>query len=419
MPNNFSRFDRSIANFLTHLPRIKKPIKLMYQYFLFFLHKNEHLFNAKFSLNSPNLTAHTFFGYYDKSPINNAGYLLCHESSLDTSKYPDPHTPIRICLFSPDLKDLLWSDSTTTYNWQQGARLHWLNDDLFIYNDFDTTRSIFISKVISSKSLSQIKSFSFPVQDSFQTDFFLSINYRRLMTLRPDYGYRNLPKMTDLELHQLSTDGIWRVDYQTGDSELLVSIQEVCSIQPSSNFFSAYHKVNHVMISPDGDHFIFLHRYFIGQHRFDRLMLADSHTGELKLLSDYGMVSHYFWINDKTILSYMRGPEEIDSYYLIDIVSGVFRQFTALEGLGDGHPHVYGDWFITDTYPDKARMQQLNLVNWKTDEVKNLGEFFHGFEYYGESRCDLHPRFSRCGKVVFFDSVFSGKRKLYEMRLVD
>jgi Tol biopolymer transport system component len=76
---------------------------------------------------------------------------------------------------------------------------------------------------------------------------------------------------------------------------------------------------------------------------------------------------------------------------------------------------VHGDWFVTDTYPDKARMQHLIMANWKTGEARKLGEFFHGFEYDGQTRCDLHPRFSPDGKSIFFDSVFDGRRRLYRL----
>jgi hypothetical protein len=223
--------------------------------------------------------------------------------------------------------------------------------------------------------------------------------------------------MNEADLKRLDNDGIWRVDFQTGDARLLVSLADMCLVAPRPEFEGALHKANHVMISPDGSRFIFLHRYFIGQRRFDRLMLADAVTGDLKLLSGYGMVSHCFWADDKTILGYMRGPEYKDSYWLVDVETAEFKRLTCLDGLGDGHPHVVGDWFVTDTYPDKARMQHLFLVNWKTGEKKKLGEFFHGFEYSGETRCDLHPRLSKDGKTVFFDSVFDGKRRLYKMDL--
>ncbi len=60
-------------------------------------------------------------------------------------------------------------------------------------------------------------------------------------------------------------------------------------------------------------------------------------------------------------------------------------------------------------------MQHLLLCNWKSGEIRRLGEFFHGFAYFGETRCDLHPRFSPDGKKIYFDSVFNGRRGLYVM----
>jgi hypothetical protein len=60
-------------------------------------------------------------------------------------------------------------------------------------------------------------------------------------------------------------------------------------------------------------------------------------------------------------------------------------------------------------------MQHLTLNNLETGKSINLGEFFHGFKYYGETRCDLHPRFSHDGKSVFVDTVFEGQRKLKQI----
>ena len=415
--SSFNPIERAMARALGKFPFIKKLVKTAYSRLVYINHKKSYRFKSVCTLNSYDLDTEGFFGYYDKSPANKDGLILGHLSNTPTSSLASKDNSIEVALFSPGLVDKVWSASTFAFNWQQGARLHWLNDELFIYNDFDPSKQAYVSKVVSSVSFEHVKRFDYAVQDSYGTDYFLSLNYRRLMALRPDYGYRNLPDLTDEELKRLDNDGIWKVDYQTGEAKLLVSLEQMCAIAPYEASSDALHKANHFMISPNGSQFIFLHRYFVGQRRFDRLMLADSLTGDLKLLSGYGMVSHCFWADDKTILGYMRGPENKDAYWLVDTETGSFTHFSALDGLGDGHPHVHGDWFVADTYPDKARMQHLNLVNWKTGEVKQLGEFFHGFEYSGETRCDLHPRFSPCGKKVYFDSVFSGKRKLYEMEI--
>lgn len=415
--SSFNPIERAIARLLSKAPFLKKVAKTFYSRLVYIRHSKNYRYQTAFELKSFQFESESFFGYYDKSPNNNDGLVLAHLSKSATSGLPSVEHSVEVALFSPGLVEKIWSADTSTYNWQQGARLHWLDDEMFIYNDFDSVNQRYVSKVVSSKTSQQVKSFALPVQDSFGTDYFLSLNYRRLMSLRPDYGYRNLPLMIEAELRSLDKDGIWRTDYKTGESVLLISLAQMCEVAPRPEFADALHKVNHVMIAPDGSHFIFLHRYLIGQRRFDRLMLADSNTGELRILSDYGMVSHCFWADNKTILGYMRGPDNKDAYWLLDLDSASFTHFSALDGLGDGHPHVHGDWFVADTYPDKSRIQHLNLVNWKTGEVKKLGEFFQGFEYSGETRCDLHPRFSSCGKKVYFDSVFSGKRSLYEMEI--
>ena len=62
-------------------------------------------------------------------------------------------------------------------------------------------------------------------------------------------------------------------------------------------------------------------------------------------------------------------------------------------------------------------MKNLFIYNNDTLKLNKLGEFLESFNFYNETRCDLHPRFSFDGKKIFFDSVHSGKRQLYMMEL--
>jgi hypothetical protein len=418
--NRFNRTERFIANLLNRLPFIKSIIKKSYQYLIWQLHKKK----TQISINNfapitfDNRTD-SFFGYYDKSPVSDDYYILCHLSMHGTKKKPDPKRYVDIALFAPGKSQPLLKIQTHSYNWQQGARAHWLDSELFIFNDFDQSAQRYVSRVYSKGSLKEVKRFEMPVQDSFGVHYFLSINYRRLMALRPDYGYRNLPALDEDELSNLQNDGIWKVDYITGKTTLLYSLAQVASLDPKPEFANAFHKVNHVMISPSGDEFIFLHRFYLGRRRIDRLVLADGEGKNLRILADYAMVSHCYWADEKTIIGYLRGPADRDGYYLINTTSGVFTSFAdgALDDFGDGHPHVRGDWFVTDTYPDKARMQHLLFCNWKTKQIRELGEVFHSFTYSGETRCDLHPRLSPDSRTVFFDSIFEGKRRLYRIDL--
>ena len=417
--SNYNSLERTIARFLARFPIVKRLAKTAYSRLVYLRSKKNY---RQYSLAQPiaftTVNQSSFFGYYDKSPSNSKGWVIACTTQGSTSAMPSLKNPVNLVVFDAQ-GDVLLSQPVAAYNWQQACRAQWITDDLIIYNDFDSQQQRYISHVLSVEQKTIIKSFNLPVQDGFNTDYFISLNYQRLMTLRPDYGYRNLPNLSQAELDNLQQDGLWKVDYQTGDAKLLISLDHACQHQPRPEFSQGTHKFNHVMISPSGDKFIFMHRCLVAGRRLDRLFLADTETGELKLLADYGMVSHCFWADGNTILGYMRGPDGKDAYWLLNVNTAEFSELPCKElaKFGDGHPHVHGDWFITDTYPDKARMQHLLWCNWKTGEVKEVGEFFHGFQFNGESRCDLHPRLSLDGKCVYFDSVFTGKRQLYKMDL--
>ena len=421
MSKKYGSLERKIAKFLEQFPLLKSAVKNVYGRLVFMLNRP-----ASITVSDHRLVAvgdgilNTFFGYYDKTPLSKAGFLLCHSTTHATDRKPDCSKTLDILVFSvDDLKHPVLSVKTSVYNWQQGARAHWLDDDTFIFNDFDASNQRYISRVFSLKESKEIKRFDFPVQDSFRDDYFLSINYRRIQSLRPDYGYRNMPGLDDRGMAELEQDGIWKIDQKTGASSLLYSIADVCAIAPDSRFDAARHKINHVMISPGGDRFIFLHRYFVGNRKFDRLFLAAAHTPDLKMLADNEMVSHCFWINNHSVISFMRGPSGHDGYYVLNVDDGSISSYFngKLDSMGDGHPHVHDDWFITDTYPDKSRMQHLFKASLTTGDVQEIGQFFQPFEFRGETRCDLHPRVSPDGSKVFFDSVFNGKRKLYVLQL--
>ena len=91
----------------------------------------------------------------------------------------------------------------------------------------------------------------------------------------------------------------------------------------------------------------------------------------------------------------------------------LWAQFT-----NDGHPSYSPDksLVVTDSYPSRARIQELKLLkdsDVDARKMKIIAKVFAPFKYDNDTRCDLHPRWSRDGKKVCFDSVFEGHRGLY------
>jgi hypothetical protein len=72
----------------------------------------------------------------------------------------------------------------------------------------------------------------------------------------------------------------------------------------------------------------------------------------------------------------------------------------------DGHSSYLPDsqWVITDTYLNREdRVQTLMLYYPESNRRIDIGRFFHPPEYFGEYRCDLHPRWNREGSQICVD----------------
>lgn len=415
----FSARERLIANLLSSTPALKKFIKKIYLYGNYIVrHKNydyrvvSDKVNGDLNFIEPiEPDEETFFGYYDKSPENEAQLILFNETKHPTDKKPTSNIPIYLYAMNITGNVVYPIDHSFSYNWQQGCRAQWLDGANLIYNFFDDQAKTYKSALFDINKTEVVKTFDEPVQDSFKTEYFLSINYERIMNLRPDYGYRNLPLLSDAEMNDLPADGIRMTDIKTGNSRLLFSLADICALEHKKEFKDSLHAVNHVMISPDGNRFIFIHRWYRNGIRHDRMIISD--FSDLKVIADEDMVSHMCWFDNDTLFGYLRHGGK-NGFYFIDIRTDVYRSCDALTDLhtGDGHPTVSGNKIVVDTYPDKSGMQHLILYDLISETTETLTEVRHHPKYSGETRCDMHPRFSPDGKRVYFDTVCSGKRRL-------
>lgn len=410
MPS-FSAKERYVARILSSMPAIKNKIKYVYQAICYLRYgtKNPQYRSDYPILSIGNTDCSSFGGYYDRPTIN-GDFVFTHKTTCDTSKKPQKDKDVELSVYDMKQHKEIRVGCSCSYTWQQGCKTQWIDDDQLIFNVFENGR--YHSCLFSLKENRVVKRFDYPNQDSYKDRFFLSIDYRRIMALRPDYGYRNLPLPSEAEMKDNENDGIRLVDFQSGEARMLHSLKEIASVEPKEIFDRCMHVANHLMINKEGSRFIFIHRFYEGRVRHDRLMVSDFKS--MKVLVDNDMVSHCHWIDNERIIGYFRYQEK-DGFYYCNVVTGEVtccEVMTALQN-GDGHPSCYGDWITFDSYPDKGRMQHLYLFNMATEQMTHLLEVKHGLKFQGEGRCDLHPRFSADGKYISIDSVMSGKRQQY------
>lgn len=415
---------------------------------------------------------HYFFGYYDKCPWNARGtHMLAHRAGF-VDHFPTPTDVCEIGVLDPAERSFTPLASTGAWNWQQGAQLQWINwlgdtrDERILFNsrrDDDHLETTIIRP--NGGGRITLEHPTYTVAPDGKTA--LTLAFERLSHCRPEYGYAGL-----VDPHQTNPapkhSGIWRVDLATDRCEQLVSIGELASHKSNAMGDGRVHHVNHLMFNPSGTRFCFMHRF----ERADgithsRLFTLGTDGSGLRLLFE-GLVSHYDWIDDGTILAWagrrkilggggstgaggsgggagakravmtmarrtlkpvyyaMGKPRWMmsrivgDSYMLIpDAEEGEAAVFARGDLSTDGHCTMArsgpgaGRFVLTDGYPDMGSRQPLFLYDTRDGVAHEIGRYPTPRALDGPTRVDLHPRFDRTGTRVCIDSAMDGRRRMY------
>ena len=405
--------EQSINYQLNKIPWLKKGVKRLYQICMYAISPKIKC-EGDIVRVSPDEQGEYFFGYYDKSPWDASGrYMLCMKAK-DTWSNPDPNTTVDILLI--DLKDKGSTHkiaTSHTWNVQQGCMAQWLGPDFrerIIYNDLRNGK--YCSVILNVKTGLEERVIDFPVY-TVSTDgkTALSLDFSRLHNLRKGYGYSALKETTEgVEIPD--APAIWKVNLETGDVIPLLKYSDFTSFEPRKEMKSATHKVNHLMLSPNSKRFMVLHRWFQGHRKYTRLVTCNIDGTNMYNLSDDDMVSHCYWKNDSEILAFENKHKTGPGYYLMKDQSHEYtHKWPSMSA--DGHPSYSpdGKLIVTDTYPDKHRLSSIYIMN--GDNISLKARVFAPFKYDNDTRCDLHPRWSRDGQSICFDAVFEGQRRLY------
>ena len=412
---------------LNKLPAVKKVIKRVYQTGMYAVSKKIKS-EGNITRISPDDQNHEyFFGYYDKSPWDITDrYMLCMRAN-DTWSDVSPKEKADILIIDTqkaenDRDRVKKIAETRAWNVQQSCMLQWLGPDFssrVLYNDFRDGKyvSVILTLATMEEKIIPVAVYSVSADGKFA----LTLDFSRLYELRPGYGYYNVPETTK-GVALPDTTAIWKVDLETGEVADVLKYTDFANFQPRPEMQEAgsVHKVNHIMLCPNGKRFMVLYRWFCGQRKYTRLVTCNVDGTDMYVLSDDDMVSHCFWKNNSTILAFENKKKGGPGYYLMkdktDKYMHCWPQFS-----NDGHPSYSpdGSLIVTDSYPNRARVASINLMNGdeKKKESTTIARVFAPFKYDNDTRCDLHPRWNHVGDKICFDSIFEGHRGLYVVEL--
>lgn len=365
-----------------------------------------------------------WFAYYDKLQFDPAvRYVLSNEVDFE-HRSPTAADVIKVGMV--DLEDGdRWIElgESRAWCWQQGCMLQWRpgSSSEVLWNDRDGDH--FVCHVLDVHTRKK-RTIPHPVYTvSPCGKWAVAPDFRRVNDMRPGYGYAGLPDPNSDKLAP-EDSGIFRVDLETGRQELLLSLAEIVRIPfDKYDLTGAKHWFNHLLVSPDGSRFEFLHRWRMeGLKSFGTRMLTAAADGsDVRVIDPSGYTSHFIWRDPNHILAWSRADSDGDAFYLYED-----RQGGKIEVVGKGVMSVNGhctylpgnEWILNDTYPQgKERNQNPYLYHVATGRRVPLGHFPLSKEYSGEWRCDTHPRFSPDGKLVCVDSPHTGEGR--QLHLID
>lgn len=347
-----------------------------------------------------------FVGYYDHSPFkpNDESLLLVHATRHPAWRTPSPRVPVSILLVDwrtgHKVKEL---GHSFAWNWQQGARALWFDQETAIFNVYDDKRDAYCARLVGVDGKVQGQ-LPVPVQEVDCRGRVYSFSYEALTRIRPDYGYRNRPPAA----RSLEENAIEVFDPATNAHQVLLPISELQEDAGRRHGVTVTRaKFNHLMASPDARRLAFLFRYFVHDRRVTDLYFLDMRSGKPILsVSDAG-VSHACWWGEESLLATMNGSSGF-GYYRVFVDGGepelVWRY-------SDGHPGYLGDTrFLTDTYPDHHGLRHLLIRSVSGDMHKEVAAFPEPLLFLGEKRCDLHPSVSSSGRWLQVDCALGHRR---------
>jgi hypothetical protein len=370
-----------------------------------------------------------WFGYYDKLEFDPTDrYVLGMEVDFE-GRAPAPDDVIRVGMVDTEDGDT-WIElgETRAWCWQQGCMLQWLpgTESTVMWNDRDGDR--FVCHLLDVKAGAR-RTLGHPVYAvSPDGQWGVMPDFRRLNDMRPGYSYAGISDPFADDLAPTET-GIWRMRMDTGEAELVLSFAEIAAVPwPGGDLSGAKHYCNHLLVSPDGSRFEFLHRWYPAgaTHWLTRMFTCKPDGSDLRVTADGGFASHFIWRDPEHIAVCCSDPGEPRTC-LINVLT---RELKIIDSPDlpnvDGHfsylPEHNLEWMVTDVGSGPQgvnREQPLALYHLPTRRVVPITTFHLDARYRGPLRVDLHPRSSRDGTRLVVDAAPEIGRQLYMIDIRD
>lgn len=400
-----------------------------------------------------------WFGYYNYDTLNHdQTKMLCNRAAVDGCAI-EKGMQIEVGYY--ELANGQWNHIgyTDAFNWQQGAMLQWLpgkgNENKVIYNF--SADDHFKSRVFDIVTKEE-RIFDFPIYCILPCGSkALALNYERSYWCRA-YHYQSVANPA-YDVQVAEDDGIFEVDLQNNTVRRIVRIQDVIAMDAKPYFDGAKHWLEHIMVSPDGSRFVFLHRFTLGVGYTTRICIANTDGSDLQIIDGWSKYdwSHFGWKgNDEFVIYTVESsklvqavatpmmsaavPRKTLKTHIISLVKKCipasirararkryYQHYKLENGSGfhfadnydmpalriDGHPSFTNDgkYMVTDSYPFEDGMRHLIIMNTETGKACVIAKLYAAL-WGTPASCDLHPKLCGNNEFVVVDTAYTGHHRM-------
>lgn len=400
-----------------------------------------------------------WFGYYNYDTLNyDQTKMLCNRADMDGCAI-EKGMQIEVGYY--ELADGSWHHigNTDAFNWQQGAMLQWLpgkgNENKVIYNF--SADNHFKSRIFDIATQEE-NVIDFPIYCVLPSgDKALALNYERSYWCRA-YHYQSVANPA-YDVQVADDDGIFEVNLQNNTVRRIVRIQDVIAMDAQPYFADAKHWLEHIMVSPDGSRFVFLHRFTLGVGYATRICIADIDGSNLQVIAGWDKYdwSHFGWKGNDEFVIYTvessklvqavatpvmaaAAPRKTIKTRLISVAKKCipasirararkryYQHYRREAGSGfrlvgkydmpalriDGHPSFTNDckYMVTDSYPFEDGMRHLIIMNTETGKACVIAKL-HAALWGTPASCDLHPKLCGNNAFVVVDTAYTGRHRM-------